>query len=75
MRSSLATMGRQIEALVRQRSQQRQVILAAGSRELVDWGEVARLEAEGVEVVLVFTGIVRGPLDPLPETEAAACDP
>jgi hypothetical protein len=67
MRSSLATMGRQIEALVRQRSQQRQVILAAGSRELVDWGEVARLEAKGALVTIDFTGIVRGPLDPLPD--------
>ena len=53
----------------------RQVIVAAGSRELVVWGEVARLEAEGALVTIVFTGIVRGPLDPLPETEAAACDP
>jgi hypothetical protein len=71
---SLATVGRQIEQLARVRAQQRQVILAAGSRELVDWVEVARLEAEGAQVVIVFTGIVRGPLDPLPETEAAACE-
>jgi hypothetical protein len=67
---SLATVGRQIEQLVRQRAQQRQVILAAGHRDLVDWGEVARLEAEGVEVVIVTTGIERGPLDP-PADDAA----
>jgi hypothetical protein len=70
---SLTTLGRQIEQLVRARSQQRQAIVAAGSRELVDWSEVARLEGEGVEVVLVLTGVVRDPLDPLSGTEAAAC--
>jgi hypothetical protein len=64
---SLSTVGAKIEQVARQRAQQRQVIVAAGSRELVDWGEVARLEAEGTQVVIVFTGIVRGPLDPLPD--------
>jgi hypothetical protein len=49
----------------------RQVIVAAGSRELVDWGEVARLEAAGLQVVIVTTGIVRGPLDPVVEHEEA----
>ena len=68
---SLTTVGRQIEQLVRQRAQQRQVIVAAGSRELVDWGEVARLEAAGLQVVIVTTGIVRGPLDPVVEHEEA----
>jgi hypothetical protein len=64
---SLSTVGAKIEQVARQRAQQRQVIVAAGSRELVDWGEVARLEAKGALVTIVFTGIVRGPLDPLPD--------
>jgi hypothetical protein len=71
---SLATVGAKIEQAARAKSQQRQVIVAAGSAEAVDWHEVERLEAEGTQVVLVFTGIVRDPLDPLLE-EAAPCDP
>jgi hypothetical protein len=69
---SLATVGRQIEQLVRARAQQRQVIVPAGSRETVDWARVRELEAEGFEVVVVLTGIERDPLDPVPD-EAAPC--
>jgi hypothetical protein len=72
---SLATVGAKIEQLVRQRAQPRQVLVAAGSHETVDWGEVARLEAEGAQVVIVFTGIVRNPVGPLEGEEAAPCDP
>jgi hypothetical protein len=68
---SLATVGAKIEQAARAKSQQRQVIVAAGSQELVDWGEVARLEAAGLQVVIVTTGIVRGPLDPVVEHEEA----
>jgi hypothetical protein len=72
---SLATVGRQIEQLVRARSQQRQVIVAAGSHDTVDWREVRALEEAGLEVVIVITGIVRGPLDPLDGEEAGPCGP
>jgi hypothetical protein len=70
---SLATVGRQIEQLVRARSARRQVIVAADTQDLVDWQRVATLEAEGLEVVVVLTGVPRGPLDE-PETEAKPCD-
>jgi hypothetical protein len=73
---SLATLGRQIEQLVRARSARRQVIVAAGTRDLVDWLRVAALEAEGFEVVVVLTGVPRGPLDPVAEAEPGSepCD-
>jgi hypothetical protein len=64
---SLATLGRQIEQLVRARSARRQVIVAAGTRDLVDWPRVAALEVEGVEMVVVLTSVPRGPLDPAAE--------
>lgn len=47
----------------------RQVIVAAGTRDLVDWPRVAALEAAGFEVVVVLTGVVRDPLDPAAEAE------
>jgi hypothetical protein len=68
---SLATVGRQIEQMVRARSQQRQVLIVAGTPEAVDHAQVAALEATGAEVVIVITGIPRDPLDPLPDDAEA----
>jgi hypothetical protein len=62
---SLATVGRQIEQMVRARSQQRQVLIVAGTPEAVDHAQIAALEAAGLEVVIVTTGIPRDPFDPL----------
>jgi hypothetical protein len=58
---SLTTLGRRIEQLVRARSARRQVIVAAGTRDLVDWPRVAALEAEGVQVVIITSGVPRKP--------------
>jgi hypothetical protein len=70
---SLATVGRQIEQLERARSQQRQVLIVAGTPEAVDHAQIAALEAAGAEVTIVTTGIPRDP--PADEVEAGRCDP
>jgi hypothetical protein len=69
---SLATVGRQIERMVRARSQQRQVLVVAGTPEAVDRARIAALEAEGAEVTVILTGVPRDPLDPPVEHEMGA---
>jgi hypothetical protein len=61
MRSSLVTVGRRIEQVARQRLPQRRVLCVVGDQSLIDWQRVAVLEGEGVEVVLVTTGVPRSP--------------
>jgi hypothetical protein len=56
---SLATVGRQIEQLARTRPLRRQVLVVAGTAEAVDRARVPALEAEGVEVTVVLTGVPR----------------
>jgi len=60
----LSTLRARLAKLEAARLPPRQVLVVAASPDRVDWQQIAELEGEGAQVVIVTTGVCRNPDGP-----------